>query len=80
MAADPKGKRSRKVTYAYLHKLAAAVQLIAFVVIILAGIMGKSSVTSVVVRSFVVLVVVSLVTRVITRILASYEEMNSGKA
>ena len=83
MAANSKeaqGKVTKKVSSAYVHKLAAAVSLLAFFVIIAAGIKAQSSVNTMVLRSSIVIIAVGLVARIIVRILASYEEINSGKA
>ena len=83
MAANSKeaqGKVTKKVSFAYVHKLAAAVSLLAFFVIIAAGIKAQSSVNTMVLRSSIVIIAVGLVARIIVRILASYEEINSGKA
>ncbi len=80
MAASEHGGKPKATSYAFIHKLSAGAALLAFVVIVLAGVMAQSSITMMVLRAVVVIAVVSLVKRVIIRILASYEEMNSGKA
>lgn len=71
-------KLTRKVTYAGLHRLAAAVSLLAFFVILGAGIMAGASVVTMSIRAFIVIVTVGVVTKLITRILANYEEIQSG--
>jgi len=76
--ADKK-KHVRKVSYAYIHKLAAGVSLLALVVVMLAGIMAEASVVSISLRSVLVIIVISILSRVVIQILASYEEINSGK-
>jgi len=73
-------KLTRKVSFAYVHKLAAAVSLLAFFVIIAAGIKAQSSVHTMVLRSCVVIIAVGLVARIVVRVLGSYEEINSGKS
>jgi hypothetical protein len=76
MAAEVK----KKVRYAYIHKFAAAVALLCFGVIVAAGMMAEARFVTIAFRAFVVTLAISVVSRVIVSILASYEEMNSGKA
>jgi hypothetical protein len=73
-------KLKRKVSYAGVHRLAAATSLIAFLVVIGGGVMAQASVFSIAYRAFLVIFVIGFVSRIVIRILASYEEMNSGKA
>ena len=73
-------KITKKVTYDYVHRLAAAVSLLAFFVIVTAGVMASASVITMTMRSLVVIVVISFIARVVVRVLASYEEIHSGKA
>jgi hypothetical protein len=80
MVAKPKKKLSRKVNFAGIHRFSAAVSLLAFLVIVIAGIMSETRFITITFRSIGVVLMISVVTRVITQILASYEEMNSGKA
>lgn len=79
MAAKPK-KLSKKVNFASIHRFAAAVSLLAFLVIVIGGIMTETRFITITFRSIGVVLIIGIVTRIITRILASYEEMNSGKA
>ena len=78
------GKREvighKKVSFLWLHKLAAGVSLIAFLVVIAAGVMAEVSVFTIAFRALVVILAVSVVSRILVRVLATYEEMNSGKA
>jgi hypothetical protein len=73
-------KLVQKVNYAYVHKLSASVALLAFFVIMASGLMADASIISIVVKSFLVIIAVGLITRVVVSMLASYEEINSGKA
>jgi hypothetical protein len=68
------------VRYAYIHRFAAAVSLLCFGVIVAAGMMAEARFVTIAFRAFVVTLAISVVSRVIVSILASYEEMNSGKA
>ena len=74
-----KGHR-RRVQFALLHRAAAGVGLLAFGVIVAAGIMAGASVYTMAFRAAVAVLVIGLVSRVVVSILAAYEEMNSGKA
>jgi len=69
----------KKVRYVYIHKFAAAVSLLCFGVIVAAGMMAEARFVTIAFRAFVVTLAISVVSRVIVSILASYEEMNSGK-
>lgn len=75
MAADVK-----KTSYAYIHKGAAAVSLLAFGVIVAAGVMAEARFITIAFRAFVVFLAIAALSRIIVSILASYEEINSGKA
>lgn len=75
----PQKKLIKKTSFVYMQKLTAAVSLIAFVVIIAAGLMGEAGTIAITYRAAGVMVVIGFVSRIIIRILASYEEMNSDK-
>ena len=70
----------RRVTYTALHKLAVGVSLLSFCVILAAGLMAGARIITITYRACIVTLIVSLVSRVVVSILATYEEMNSGKA
>lgn len=74
-----KGKGGPK-QFAVVHRLAAAVSLVGFMVTILAGVMSEARVMTIVYRSVGVIFLIGVVSRIVIRVLASYEEMNSGKA
>lgn len=80
MADSKATKLVKKINYAPVHKLSAATSLIAFLVVIGAGVMAQASVFSITIRATIVILVISVVSRIIIRILASYEEIHSGKA
>ena len=71
-------------SFAYVHKFSAGVSVLAFFVILMAGWRVDAGLSSkidlIIFRAFVVLVVINLITRVVVRILKTYEEMNSGEA
>jgi membrane protein YdbS with pleckstrin-like domain len=82
MANKPQlGKKGTgKARYVHLKKLSAGVALLAFVVVVLVCFMAGTSVFTMACRALVVMLVIGVVTRVIIKILATYEEMNRGKA
>ena len=69
----------KRVSFAHVHRLAAAVALIGFLVTLVAGIIAQVRVITIVYRAVVVMLVVGVLSRVLIHVLASYEEMNSGK-
>lgn len=73
-------KLKRKVSFAYVHKLTAAVSLLALVVIIAAGIMGEAKTITIAYRACAAIIVIGVISRMVLKILCTYEEMNSGKA
>ena len=73
-------KLVKKVNFAYIHRLSSAVALLGFFVTVAAGLMAETRVITTVWRSFLVILAVGIITKVVIRILASYEEINSGKA
>lgn len=79
-ADKSKVRASKKVSFAYLHKLTCAVSLLAFVVVIAAGVIGEARTITITYRAAGVIILIGLVSRIVMRVLASYEEINSGKA
>ena len=69
----------KKVSFVYLQKLTTAVALMAFLVAVAAGIQGGAGLMMILWRALCVMVVIGVISRIIIRILESYEEMNSGK-
>ncbi len=82
MASTPSEneKLIKRVNFAYLHRLFAGVALIGFFVVCLAGVLNSVSVITIMLNSTGVMLVVKVVSWVVIKILASYEEMNSGQA
>lgn len=72
-------KPIKRVSFVFMQKLAVGVSLLSFVVIVAAGIMGGSRLVTITFRAAVAMWVVGVITRIIIKILESYEEMNSGK-
>lgn len=77
--AETGKKLIKRVNYTHVHKIAAATSLLAFCVVIAAGVMAEARVYTIVYRSVAVILVIGVVSRILIRILATYEEMNSGK-
>ena len=63
-----------------IKKLFAGVAMVAFVVVIVAGVRAEARFSTIAYRSTAVMLVVFIVNRIIIKILSGYEEMNSGKA
>ena len=76
--------RVKLSSFACLHKFSAGISVLTFFVILIAGWRVDAplsyKIDLIVFRVFVVLLVIQLVTRVLVRILKTYEEMNSGEA
>lgn len=81
-AATPKAPQRiiKKVSFVHIQKLLNSVSLLAFSVVLIAGAMHGVSVSVIAFRAIVVLSVIGVITRIVIRILSTYEEMNSGKA
>ena len=79
---ETKEAKPRRVqpSVVFIHKLAAAVSLLCFGVVVAAGVMAEARFVTIAYRAFAVIVVIALISRLVVSILASYEEMNSGKA
>lgn len=73
-------KRVAKIKYTFIHKLAAGISLLAFIVIVAAGVRAQAGVVSITLRAFLVILAIGLISRIVIGILATSEEMNSGKA
>lgn len=83
MASPNQGKSKKvvkKVNFAPVHRLFAGVSMIGFFVVAAGGVMANLDMMTIVFRAFVVMLAVKLVSWVVIRVLASYEEINSGKA
>lgn len=78
MATETK-KVVRKVSFVWIHKLACGVFLLAFAVMCVSGMGGGAGIVWTLLRTGVVGLVIWAVTRIVIKILESYEEMNSGK-
>ncbi|RMG42248.1 MAG: hypothetical protein D6719_06810 [Candidatus Dadabacteria bacterium] len=77
--AAKKNIKVRK-NYAHIHKLFAGVSLLAFLVVVISGLQAQASVFTIIIRSTIVILIIGIIGRILLRILATYEEMNSGKA
>lgn len=75
----PQKARKRKVSYVPLQKLFAGVSLLAFMVVVIVGLIAQVGVVTIAFRSMIVILVVTIVSRVVVRILSTYEEINSGQ-
>ena len=70
----------KRVSFEYLQKLAAAVCIVALVVMLAAGILAGVPVVTVAYRACLVMIAVKIICRILVSVLATYEEIDSGKA
>ena len=75
-----KGKKVKVASFIGLQRLFAGVAMLALLVTIVAGLRAEVRFTVIAYRAMGVMFLVFVVSRVVIRVLASYEEMNSGKA
>jgi hypothetical protein len=81
MATDKQPPALKKtIKFGLFHRLAAAVALLGFVVTLISGIMADVPMITIVYRAVLVVIAVGVISRVVIQLVASYEEMNSGKA
>lgn len=78
-SSDPKSRLVRVVDFTYLHRLFAGVALIGFFVVCIAGLLADVNVITILIRASQVMVAVKLISWMVIKVLASYEEMNSGQ-
>ena len=62
----------------FVQKLSASVSIISLILIMLCGFKEGVSAFTISLRSLIVLIVIGLISRLIIKVLASYEEINSG--
>lgn len=84
MAKSGGTKKGKKVTkkhkFTLAHKYSAGLSLVCFVVVCIAGVMAEARATTIAWRGMLVMLAISLVTRILVRAWASFEEMNRGEA
>lgn len=73
-------KLKRKISFLHLKKLQAGVSLLAFLIMLISGMMAGNSIITITQRSFLAIVVIMVITRVVVSILVTYEEMHSDEA
>ncbi len=81
MAQSPRANQKliKVVDFSYLHRLFAGVALIGFFVVCIAGVMNDVHVITIMLRATAVMFAVKLISWLVIKVLASYEEMNSGQ-
>ena len=67
-------------SYVFLHKLFAGVALLSFVLIIVAGLRTGLQTSTIAYRSALAMIVIGVVSRVVIRLLITFEEMNSDES
>jgi apolipoprotein N-acyltransferase len=78
--AAKKGVSGKSDQYLMFKKLFAGVAMLAFIVILIAGLKANARLVTIAYRATIVMVVILFVNRVVIKVLSGYEEMNSGKA
>lgn len=73
-------KLTKIVRYPLIHRFLAGLALLTFVVIIIAGVSAQARFLTITVRAAVAFLIIGLISRVVLRVIASYEEMNGGEA
>ncbi|MDZ4785059.1 MAG: hypothetical protein SGJ02_03170 [bacterium] len=73
-----KTKNTIKKKYSRVHRFSAAVSMLAFIVILISGMRSDVRMITIAYRSFAVMVVIALVTRVLVKAWASFEELERG--
>jgi len=74
-----KASKSRGGAHALVHKFAAGICLLGFLVVAISGFAAGAQVFSMVYRMLVITLVVTVVSRVVITIFQHSEEMSSGK-
>lgn len=80
MAAKAKATSLKGDRFVVFKKLFAAVAMLAFIVIIVAGMRAEARFVTIAYRATAAMLVVFVVNRIVIKILSGYEEINSGKA
>jgi hypothetical protein len=84
MAAKSSKAKVKLGSFAHIHKLSAGVSVLSFLLICAAGWQVDAprqvKIDLILFRAFVVLIVINIITRIVVRVLKTYEEMNSGEA
>lgn len=69
----------KRISYLYIQKLAAGTSLLAFFVILLSGLLAEVPLPTLLFRACIVILVIGVISRILIRVLASYEEINSSQ-
>ena len=71
-------KQIQKRKYPGLHKFSAAVSLLTFLVIIISGMQANVGFETITYRSFLAMLVIGLISRILVKAWASFEELDRG--
>lgn len=80
MAANGQKQKRGSSKYMTFHKMAAGISMLAFMVVLIAGLRAEVSIETVLYRAAVVLFVILIVKRLLMRAWVSFEEIHRGKA
>ncbi len=79
MAAKTLTIKKKLPSYAVLHKMMAGVALLAFCVVVVSGLRAGVYAYIIAYRAALAMVVIGIVSRIVIRVLITYEEIQSGK-
>lgn len=79
MATQGSSKHVKGGRHLHLHKITAAMSLLAFVVMLVAGIMSEVPLMTTIFRACIAMVLLGVVSRVLIRVVATYEEINRSQ-
>jgi hypothetical protein len=81
--APAKGNKKKKITethrFTLVHKFSAGVSLLSLFTVIIAGIMAEVRTITMVYRAAIVMLAVGIITRIVVKAWAAFEENNSGE-
>ncbi|MEZ4753967.1 MAG: hypothetical protein R3A13_06595 [Bdellovibrionota bacterium] len=76
MADEEDNKLVKRVSYVVVHKVAAGISLLCLLVVAVAGLSANASVFSMTWRAFIAILLVKVMSVVLIKVLATYEEMD----
>ena len=73
-------KLIKTIKFPMVHKFLCSLSLICFVVVIIGGLSAQARFLTITFKAMVVMVCIALISRIVMRVISTYEEMNSGEA
>ncbi len=75
-----KNAQTRIKRFTFIHKYSVGVSVLAFFLIIIQGMRAEVSVITITYRTFAVSLAIYILTRIVVKAIASFEEMNNGES